>query len=46
MFEDMKKNIPDWTNGSQVADYLIRILEKKPLTGPLIYGIGHAFTPL
>ena len=43
MFEDMKKNIPDWTNESQVADYLIRILEKKAFDGSgLIYGMGHA----
>ncbi|NLM52395.1 MAG: citrate/2-methylcitrate synthase [Firmicutes bacterium] len=43
MVEDLKQNVSDWTNEAQVADYLIRILEKKAFdrTG-LIYGMGHA----
>ncbi|WP_294081084.1 citrate synthase [Proteiniphilum sp. UBA5384] len=43
MLEDMKQNVKDWTNPSQVDDYLIKILNKEAYdrTG-LIYGIGHA----
>lgn len=43
MFEDMKKHVSDWTNTSQVDDYLRKIMNKEAYdrTG-LIYGIGHA----
>jgi len=43
MLEDMKKNVKDWTNQSQIDEYLTKILNKEAYdrTG-LIYGIGHA----
>lgn len=43
MFEDMKKNLSDWTDESQVADYLKRLLNKQAFDNAgLIYGMGHA----
>jgi citrate synthase len=43
MFDDMKKNITDWTSESQISDYLKSLLNKQAFdkTG-LIYGMGHA----
>ena len=43
MFQDLKKNVSDWTDDGQVADYLSALLDKKAFdkTG-LIYGMGHA----
>ena len=43
MFEEMKKEIADWTNEGQVADYLIKLLHKDAFDhAGLIYGVGHA----
>lgn len=43
MFEDMKAKISDWTDEGQVADYLVRLLDKKEFDrSGLIYGMGHA----
>ncbi len=43
MFEDMKKNIADWTDEKQVAEYLRNLLNKKAFDNAgLIYGMGHA----
>lgn len=43
MFEDMKANIKDWTNESDVADYLTKLLNKEAFDrSGLIYGMGHA----
>jgi citrate synthase len=43
MFDDMKKNVSDWTDESQIADYLTAILDKKAFDkSGLIYGMGHA----
>lgn len=43
MFEDMKKNIDDWTNEDKVADYLRALLHKEAFDkSGLIYGMGHA----
>lgn len=43
MFEDMKKNVTDWDNENQVADYLVRIVNKQAFDcSGLIYGVGHA----
>ncbi len=43
MFEDIKKNISDWTDEKQIEQYLIDILDKKAFDGAgLIYGMGHA----
>jgi len=43
MMEDIKKNVKDWTNETEVAAYLLKILRKEAhdRTG-IIYGIGHA----
>lgn len=43
MFEDMKKDITDWTDEDSVADYLRRLLNKQTFDkAGLIYGMGHA----
>lgn len=43
MFEDMKKNVSDWTDEEAVKEYLIGLLEKRNFDkSGLIYGIGHA----
>ena len=43
MFEDIKKNVKDWSNDQSVKDYLVKMLNKEVYdkTG-LIYGLGHA----
>ena len=43
MFEDIKKNISNWTYKDEVADYLGKILRKEAFDkAGLIYGMGHA----
>lgn len=43
MFDDMKKNVKDWTNEEEVRKYLEDILDKKAFDkSGLIYGVGHA----
>ena len=43
MMQDLKRNVTDWRNESQVTEYLEKILQKKAFDGSgLIYGIGHA----
>ncbi len=43
MFDDMKKEVSDWTNEGQVADYLTRLLHREAFDhAGLIYGVGHA----
>jgi citrate synthase len=43
MMEDLKRNVKDWKNETEVENYLLQILNKKAndLSGK-IYGIGHA----
>ncbi|MBK5247082.1 MAG: citrate/2-methylcitrate synthase [Peptostreptococcaceae bacterium] len=43
MFDDMKKNVKNWDDEEEIADYLRAILRKEAFdkTG-LIYGLGHA----
>ena len=43
MFEDMKREVKDWTDEDEVGNYLKRLLHKDAFdhTG-LIYGVGHA----
>ncbi len=43
MMEDIKKNVANWDNEKEVADYLGKIIRKETFdrTG-LIYGMGHA----
>ncbi len=43
MFEDMKKEVHDWEDEEQVADYLKKLLHKEAFDhAGLIYGVGHA----
>jgi len=43
MFEDMEKEVKDWTSEAEVGDYLTRILRKEAFDKQgLIYGMGHA----
>jgi len=43
MFDDLKENIPDWSDVSKVSIYLESILNKEAFDkSGLIYGIGHA----
>ena len=41
--DEIKRNVKDWTNEGQVADYLAKIVDKKAGDGTgLVYGLGHA----
>lgn len=43
MFEDMKRNLTDWTDEGQIRDYLEALLDKRAFDKKgLIYGMGHA----
>ncbi len=43
MFEDMKKNIKDWSSETQIKEYLQKLLHKEAFDrAGLIYGMGHA----
>lgn len=43
MFEDMKQEVKDWTDETQVANYLKKLLNKEAFDhAGLIYGVGHA----
>lgn len=43
MFEDMKKNVSDWTSDDEVSKYLRALLRKEAFDrSGLIYGMGHA----
>jgi len=43
MMDNIKANISDWENEKEVADYLVKILNKEAYDkSGLIYGIGHA----
>lgn len=43
MFEEMKREVSDWSNEGQVADYLMKLLHKDAFDhAGLIYGVGHA----
>lgn len=43
MFDEMKKEVSDWSNEGQVADYLKKLLHKDAFDhAGLIYGVGHA----
>ena len=43
MFEDMKKEVHDWEDEEQVAEYLKKLLHKEAFDhAGLIYGVGHA----
>ena len=41
--DEIKKNVPDWTDEGALADYLAKILKKQAGDGTgLVYGLGHA----
>jgi citrate synthase len=43
MMDDIKANVKNWADEGEVADYLIKILNKEANDGTgLIYGMGHA----
>ena len=43
MFDDMKKNVKDWTDEDEVRNYLKKLLHKEAFDrAGLIYGMGHA----
>lgn len=43
MFEDMKKNVKDWTDEQEVEMYLTALLNRQAFDkSGLIYGMGHA----
>src|SRR5471030_2451496 len=43
MFENIKENITDWNDDSEVEEYLMKLLNKEAFDrSGLIYGIGHA----
>ena len=43
MFENIKENVHDWTDETELTNYLIKILDKQAFDGSgLIYGMGHA----
>jgi len=43
MFEDIKKNIRDWTDDDEIRTYLLKLLNKEAFDkSGLIYGMGHA----
>lgn len=43
MFDDMMKNVSDWTDEEEVGNYLRRLLHKEAFDqAGLIYGVGHA----
>lgn len=43
MFEDMKREVSDWKDESQVGEYLRKLLHKEAFDhAGLIYGLGHA----
>lgn len=47
MINDLKKNVKDITNHSQVEDYLVKVLRKQANDkSGLVYGMGHAIYTL
>ena len=43
MFDDMMKNVSDWTDEEEVGNYLRKLLHKEAFDqAGLIYGVGHA----
>ena len=43
MFENIKENVKDWSNETEIKEYLIKILKKEAFDNSgLIYGLGHA----
>ncbi len=43
MFDELKREVKDWSNEKQIEDYLLRLLNKEAFDrSGLIYGVGHA----
>lgn len=43
MFDDIKKNVKDWSDCEEIENYLTKILNKEAFDkSGLVYGIGHA----
>jgi len=43
MMDDIKKNVKDWTNKSEIEAYLAKIIRKEAADrSGLVYGMGHA----
>lgn len=43
MFDDMKRNVRDWTDDEEISSYLRALLYRKAFDrSGLIYGVGHA----
>lgn len=43
MFEDLKREVHDWTDEEEVSNYLAKLLHKEAFDhAGLIYGVGHA----
>jgi len=43
MFEDMEKNVKDWSDDDEISAYLQNVLDGKAFDNSgLIYGVGHA----
>lgn len=43
MFDDLKANVSDWQDESQIEEYLTRLLNREAFDNQgLIYGVGHA----
>ncbi len=43
MFDDLKRHVSDWTDDTQIENYLLALLHKKAFDhSGLIYGMGHA----
>jgi citrate synthase len=43
MFEELKRDVKDWDDNSQIENYLLKLLNKEAFDhSGLIYGIGHA----
>jgi citrate synthase len=43
MFQELKREVKDWTDDRQIEDYLAKLLNKEAFDrAGLVYGIGHA----
>ena len=47
MFDQMKKDVKDWTDEEEIREYLTKLLDGEAFDGAgLIYGMGHAIYTL
>ncbi|MBO5746462.1 MAG: citrate/2-methylcitrate synthase [Clostridia bacterium] len=47
MMDDIKKNVKNWEDEGEIADYITKILKKQAFDGSgLVYGMGHAIYTL